>query len=128
MRDDADDAGRSRLRWLLPALALLLIPFTAMWWPGCREFPPVTSRESLKLMQLLNSACNTKDPHRLAMAERQLAELVAKSKVTEKEKAAYDKIISMANAGHWKEAEAAAFKMAVDQVGQGHADPHGHKH
>jgi hypothetical protein len=47
------------------------------------------------------------------------------------EKAGFDRIIGMAKAGKWEDAEKAAFKMAEDQVGQG--DPNvdleaGHVH
>lgn len=131
--DDASD--RSRLRWLLGAMALLAIPLAIIWWPGCRQYPPVTSKESLKLMKLLYSACNTKDPQRLAEVERRLAELEQQGKLSPEEKAGFDRIIGMAKEGNWEKAEAAAFKFAQDQVGVGHPSPdddhhnHGdHKH
>jgi hypothetical protein len=115
--------NRGRLRALAGAVLLLAVPLTVVWWPGCREYSPVTSRESLRLVQLLNSACNTKDPKRLAEAERRLAELNRHGKLSPGEKTGFEKIVGLAKAGSWADAEAAAFKMAQDQVGVGHPAP-----
>ena len=121
-----DESTRTRLRRLVGALGLLTVPLVIVWWPGCRQYPPVTSREALTLLRLLNTACNTRDPVRLAEAERQLADLDRQGKLSAKEKAAFEKIVARARAGEWEEAEAAAFKMAQDQVGVGHPDPGDH--
>ncbi len=118
-----DEPARSQLRPLIGVLVLLAIGVAVVWWPGCRQYPPVTSRESLTLLRLLNTACNTQDPVRLAEAERQLDDLIRREKLTPDERAAFEKIVAMAKAGDWKDAEAAAFKMAEDQVGIGHPDP-----
>lgn len=124
--DNDDEPNRSRLRWLSGAAVLLSVPLLIVWWPGCRQYPPVTSRESLTLVRLLNTACNTKDPQRLADAERRLADLDRQGKMSPEEKAGFEKIVGMAKAGKWEDAEAAAFKMAQDQVGVGHPDPDHH--
>ena len=122
-----DDAPtRGRLRWLVGALGLLAVPLVIVWWPGCRQYPPVTSREALTVLRLLNTACNTRDPQRLAEAQRRIADLDQQGKLSAKEKAAFEKIVGLAHAGKWEDAEAAAFKMAQDQVGVGHPDPDDH--
>lgn len=123
MSGDDEAEGNGRLRWMLGALALLAIPFAVIWWPGCRQYPPVTSPEALKLMKLLYAACNTRDEARLARAEQELAELRRDGKLNPGEEKAFDKIIAMARAGDWTDAEAAAFKFAQDQVGVGHPAP-----
>lgn len=124
-----DKPGRSRLRRLLLVMALLAVPLAVVWWPGCRQYPPVSSKESLKLMKLLYAACNTRDEKRLAEVERRLSELEREGKVTPQEKAGYDRIIGTARAGNWEKAEAAAFKFAQDQVGVGHPSSDGeHDH
>lgn len=122
-----DVSDRSRLRWLLGVMVSLAVLLAVIWWPGCRQYPPVSSKESLKLMKLLYAACNTKDSQRLSGVESQLADLERQGKVTPQEKAAYDRIVGMAKAGRWEDAEKAAFKFAQDQVGVGHPDPDGHK-
>jgi hypothetical protein len=104
----------------------MLIPLLNMWWPGCRQYPAVSSRESLLLMRLLNTACNTRDEKRLAEVDRRLAELERQGRVTPAEKAGFDRIIGMAKAGDWEDAEKAAFKFAQDQVGQGGGSPDRH--
>ena len=119
----ADDPKRRRLYWLLGAAGVLLIPLAAIWWPGCRQYPPVSSKESLTLMKLLYAACNTRDDKRLAEVERRLAELERDGKVGPEEKAGYDRIIGLARAGKWEDAERGAFKFAQDQVGVGHPSP-----
>jgi len=117
------EEGGGRLRWMLGLLAALAVPVALIWWPGCRQYPPVTSKEALSAMKLLYSACNTKDPVRLAEAERRVADLAAGGRMAPAEKAAFDRIITQARAGDWAAAEAAAFKFAQDQVGRGHPDP-----
>lgn len=115
----ADAPSRRRLYQLLGAAGVLLVSLLVVWWPGCRQYPAVSSRESLSLLRQLNTACNTRDDTRLAEVERRLAELNRQGKVTPEEKAGYDRIIGMARAGKWDDAEKAALKFAQDQVGQG---------
>lgn len=122
-RDEVDAPDRRRLFWLGGAAGVLLIPLLVIWWPGCRQYPPVSSRESLKLLQLLNTACNTRDQARLAQVEKRLSELEQQGKLTAQEKAGYVRIIGEARAGKWEDAEKAAFKMAEDQLGQGNGEP-----
>ncbi len=124
-RDD-DGPDRSRLRWLAGAAALLAVPVVVVWWPGCRQYPPVTSRESLSLVRLLYAACNTRDEARLARVEARLGELTRDGKMTAGERAGFDKIVALARSGEWERAEEAAFKFAEDQVGRGDAEPDHH--
>ena len=85
--------------------------------PGCKKYPPVSSKESLELMKLLYSACNTRDTERLERVEKGVTELAAEGKMTDEEKKTFDQIIGWARAGKWEKAEDAAFKFAKDQVG-----------
>lgn len=121
-RTDDGDAPRSSARWLVGVLALLTVALLAVWWPGCRQYPPVSSKESLALMKLLYAACNTRDEKRLTEVERRLADLERTGKVGPEEKGGYDRIIGLARGGDWAGAEDAAFKFAQDQVGAGSAD------
>ncbi len=126
-----DEPGRSRLRWLLGAAAVLAVPLAVVWWPGCREYPPVSSKESLYLMKLLYSACNTRDEKRLAEVEAGVEKLTREGTMSAEERAAFDKIIGMARSGRWADAQEAALKFAQDQVGRGHPAPdddHDHHH
>jgi hypothetical protein len=125
--EDSDDVNRSRLRWMLGVLALVAIPLTIIWWPGCRQYPPVRSRESLELIKLLYTACNTKDPVRLARAEQSVQKLKQDGKLSDDEDEAFTRIIRMAKAGEWAKAEKAAFRFAQDQIGAGDANSHSGK-
>ena len=119
--DDAPDRGR--LGKLLGVAGLVAIPLLVVWWPGCREYPPVSSREGLQMMKLLYAACNTRDPQRLSQVEQGTSKLAREGKLTQEEQEAFGKILALARAGEWEDAEKAAFKFAQDQVGQGHPAP-----
>jgi len=104
-------------------MSVLVIPLLVIWWPGCRQYPPVSSVESLYLMKLLYTACNTKDPARLAKVEQEIEKLASVQKLTPAEMEAFNKIIGIAKEGRWQDAERAAFRFAQDQVGVGHPNP-----
>lgn len=124
--DDEDAPDHRRLYRLLGVAGVLLVPLLIIWWPSCRQYPPVSSRESLSLMKLLYAACNTRDEKRLADVEKGVERLTREGRMTPEEKAGFDKIIGMAKAGKWEDAEKAAFKFAEDQVGQGDDNPERH--
>jgi len=113
--NDNDDTNPRRY-WVIALLVVLAIASAYVWWPRWKVYPEVSSRESLQLMKLLYSACNTKDTTRLNKVETDLKKLIAQGKVSEVEQTAYIKIITMAKEGNWKEAEAASFRFAEDQV------------
>ncbi len=121
--NDEDEPGRSRLRWLLGIVLLLSVPLTVIWWPGCRQYPAVTSQESLQHMKLLYAACNTRDTQTLDRVEKGVERLTQEGMLSPAEQQAFARIIGMAKAGDWERAEQAAFKFAQDQVGQGNAEP-----
>ncbi|MGL4555132.1 MAG: hypothetical protein ACRC33_28535 [Gemmataceae bacterium] len=121
--DQAGAADGPRLRWMLIALACLAAAALAVWWPGCRTYPPVSSRESLSLMKLLYAACNTRDPGRLAAVEQGVAKAAQRGKMGEAERQAFGRILALARGGDWPGAERAALRFAEDQVGVGHPDP-----
>ena len=129
--DHGDDAPDRRRLWRLVGLAgVLAVPLAVIWWPGCRHYPAVTSEESLYLMKLLYTACNTKDPARLAEVERGVEKATRAGKLSPPEQEAFAEIIGTAKNGEWQEAERAAFRFAQDQVGRGHPAPEsdGHRH
>lgn len=97
---------------------------------GCRRYPAVTSRESLSLMKLLYTACNTRDEKRLAEVEKGVEKASREGKLSPAEREAFAEIIGRAKQGEWQRAEKAAFRFAQDQVGQGHPAPKddGHRH
>jgi hypothetical protein len=120
---DEDGPAPARGRWLCGLAGVLAIPAAVIWWPGCREYPAVTSREGMYHMQLLYTAANTRDPARLERVERGVEKLSQEGKLTPAEREAFGSIIGQARAGDWAAAEAAAFKFAQDQVGRGHPAP-----
>jgi hypothetical protein len=119
---NADETwDRRRLHWLLAGTGLLAVLLVLIWWPGCRQYPVVTSEESLKLIKQLYTACNTKDSVRLAKAEQDFEKAVQDGKMTTAEKKAFTQILGLAKAGQWERAEKAAFRFAQDQLGKGSA-------
>ena len=123
-----EESGGSRRRWLVGAMMVLAVPLTVIWWPGCRQYPAVSSKESLELMKLLYSACNTKDEKRLGAVVKRIEKLNREGKMAPNEWEGFDAIIGMARVGKWENAEEAAFKFAQDQVGVGHPDPDARQH
>ncbi len=116
--DDGDDApGCPRLLRLVGLLGLLMVPLVLVWWPGCRQYPPVTTAEGLSQMKLLYAACNTKDPKRLARVEAGVAKLDAEGKLSPAERVAFARVVDQAKAGDWERAEKAAFKFARTRWG-----------
>ncbi len=91
----------------------------AVWWPGCREYPVATSRDSMDLIKLLFVGCNMKDPVKIKLVESRLETLEREGGVSRSERKAFDKIISVALSGQWSAAEREALQFARDQVGQG---------
>jgi hypothetical protein len=125
--EDDDETLERRRPWRLFAFAgVLAVATLLVWWPGCRQYPPVSSPESLSLMRLLYSACNSRDEKRLAEVEKRIEKLQAEGKLNPEERAGFDKIVGMAKAGKWEAAEKSAFKFAQDQVGQGTDTPDRH--
>lgn len=102
--------------WTAAVLAALV---AVVWWPGCRQYPPVTTRENLDLIKQFYTACNTRDPARLARAEKKLDQLVKGGEVSSSEEAGFRRIADLAKGGDWSSAESAALRFAKDQVGQG---------
>lgn len=117
----------TRLPWLAGGLGALTLLLALVWWPGCRQYPAVTSREALSLVKLMYAACNTRDPARLAAAESDLGKLRQSGKLTSAEGDAFDGIVRKARAGAWDAGAADALRFAQDQVGVGHPDPESHQ-
>jgi len=117
--DDDNESGSTRMRWLLGTMLMLAFLCAIVWWPGCRQYPVASSPESLRLMRLLYSTCNTKDPTRLNQVKRDVETLKGQGKLTLEEQATFEQIIQWAKAGDWERAEKSAFQFAQDQVGQG---------
>jgi hypothetical protein len=98
------------------AAALLAVPVLVIWWPGCRQYPRATSKESIRLMKLVYTACNTKDKARLAKAEQAVEKAAREGQLSPPEQEAFRKILDQARAGDWAAAEKASFRFAQDQL------------
>ena len=98
-------------RMLVAACALLLAIIC-----GCREHPRVTSRESLDFIKQVYTACNTRNPARLAACQTKLQELVAEGQLSESEQASFRSILDSAQSGDWEAAQRSSLQFARDQV------------
>jgi hypothetical protein len=101
--------------WSMVGVVIILL--VIVWRPGCRTYPAVSSREGMQLIKRLCTVCNSRDPAKLAVLEKDLGELAKSGKITESEKSTFDAIIAMGRAGKWEKAEKAALQLADDQVG-----------
>ncbi|VTR98137.1 hypothetical protein [Tuwongella immobilis] len=119
-RNHSNSESSSPISWKQGSfLALGLVGVLAIWWPGCREYPPVSHPDGIRLIQQLYSACNSRDATRLARAEATLTQAIAKGHVTVTERKSFEAILQQAKAGQWDAAAAASLKFAQDQVGAG---------
>jgi hypothetical protein len=100
-------------------LIVLTITAAAVWWPGCRKYPQVTSPEALLLVKQLYTACNTRHEGRLAAVEAELNRLVQKGTLSPREEQAFRSIVELARAGKWERAERESLRLAEDQLRSG---------
>lgn len=105
-------------RRLYSVAGLLAVLVAVVWWPGCRQYPPATSRDNLDLIKLVYTACNTRSEKRLDLAERRIDEAVRSGEMSPEEETSFRKIVGWAKEGRWQAAEQAAFRFAQDQIGQ----------
>jgi hypothetical protein len=116
INDHDEEHQPGRQRKLIAIMLVLALIAAYLWWPSFKTYPEVTSRESLQLMKLLYTACNTQDVNRLNKVEADLQKLVTAKKMTTTEQDAFTRNITLAKNGAWKDAEKASFKFAQDQV------------
>lgn len=107
------------MKRLIGVAGILAVLVAVVWWPGCRQYPSVTSRENLDLIKLIYTACNTRNPKRLAAAHERIDKAARAGELSAAEEAGFRSIVETAAAGNWQAAEAAALRFAKDQLGQG---------
>lgn len=83
---------------------------------GCREHPRVTSAESLEFIKQVYTACNTKNSERLTACRSKFDELISQGQLGPAEQESFRKILGMAEAGEWQEAERSSLQFARDQI------------
>ncbi len=102
--------------WTVAALVLVVGAVAAIWFANRKQYPEVTSPESLTLVRALYTACSSENPARLVKVEKLLDECCRDSKVSPDEEQAFRAIIAEAKADRWEEARAASYRFAQDQV------------
>lgn len=83
---------------------------------GCRQYPPVTSRESLDTIKEVYTACNTKNLSRVSRCEEKISTLVQEGKMDSAEAGHFRDILDLAKQSRWEEAQTQALRYAKDQV------------
>ncbi len=105
-----------------------VLALVVIYWPGCRQYPPATSREAYTLMEALYTACNTKNADSLNKIEQWVNRAASEGKLGQAEQDAFARIIGMAKNGEWQDATKAVYKFSEDQVGQGQLFPKSENH
>lgn len=115
---DASTGSTDRVRGfvLFAGLASALAVATAVYWPGCRTFPPLSSDEGHRILLRLNTATSSRDKEALDRAEKTSDAAFAEQAITEAEHVAFAGIIATARTGDWKAAHASVWKFLEDQV------------
>jgi hypothetical protein len=116
--NDASTRSTDRVRSLalFAGLASALAAATAVYWPGCRTFPPLSSDEGHRILLRLNTATSSRDPEALDRAEKSSDAAFARQAITEAEHVAFAGIIATARTGDWQAAHASVWKFLEDQV------------
>lgn len=83
---------------------------------GCSSYPEVSSAESQQFIKQVYTACNTQNAERLRKCDERLMELVEAKLVTDREQAAFQRILDSAKSGDWETAQAKALDFAQRQV------------
>lgn len=104
------------LRLGLGLMAVLMVCLAVVYWPGCRQYPEATHPQTLRLIKLLYTACNTQSEPRLAEFEKELQAIRQTSALSTAEEQAFTAIIDLARQGHWTQAQDQCYKFAQDQV------------
>lgn len=108
------EGGAARI-WSMVGVVIILL--VIVWRPGCRAYSPVTSREGMQVIKRLYTVCDSRDADKLGVLEQDITNLLSSGKISESEKTTFDSIIALGRNGEWDRAEAAAMKLADDQVG-----------
>lgn len=108
--------GNATRWWTLAALTLAVGAIAIIWFANRKQYPEVTSPESLTLVRALYTACSSQNPARLAQVEQLLEQHCRDSKVSPAEERAFRAVIAEAKANRWEEARAASYRFAQDQV------------
>ena len=95
------------------AAVLALLAVAAL---GCREYPTVSSRQSLELIKQLYTACNTRNSARLEACRQKVEHLAKEGSVTPSEEKAFKRILELAGQGDWDTAQSESLQYARDQV------------
>lgn len=98
------------------ALVLVLVLGTSLGSTGCSQPPKLSSKQGVRILQALRTACNSQDTERLARVETALAKAVEAGEVTESEREAFAQIIDWAKRGDWGQANAACKRFERVQV------------
>jgi hypothetical protein len=83
---------------------------------GCGATPTVTSPESQELILRFYTACNTKNPDRLASAIEIYRRLIERNQISSQEQKRFDELISIAQSGRWQDAADMAYSFSQSQV------------
>jgi len=110
------EPSRSARLGLSVVLALALLGMTIAGLGCGPRYPKVTSKENLTLVLALRTACSTEDPARLEKVEKAIQRASGEGKLTEAERTALERIVSMARKGEWKQAERACRSFAKAQL------------
>jgi len=111
MDPDARGRGPGRRTWLCVAGVVVLAAAA-----GCRDRAPQIDYANRRYSAALRTAANTRSPERLARAKDLIARDRAAGTIGPEEHAWYERIIALAEAGRWEEAERQAIDFRRDQL------------
>lgn len=110
---------QTRSKWIL--LFVLLLALLWLWGPRWRQYPAVTSPESLTLIKLFYNASSAQDPERVITAQQRLKRLIETGQLTAAEQTAFERVATLIQNQQWEQAQRACLRFAEEQIGRGAA-------
>ena len=116
MASKHDSEASPTLRLGFALMVILTVCLTVVYWPGCRQYPEATNPQTLRLIKLLYTACNTKSEPRLTEFEKQFDSVRNSSVLSAEEVQSFVAILELARKGQWGQAQDQCYRFAQDQV------------
>lgn len=105
-------------RWIGIICCTVLGAVTLMAGIAYWSRPPVVASENLKFLQLLRTACSSRNPQYVAGVERALQLRRQESQLSDSEWNHFAQILTMAKKGEWERADAACLRFEQSQSGR----------
>lgn len=115
-----------RRGWLLAAACVLAVAVWQAW--GWWSRPPAVEFDNLRYIQLLSTAVSARNPEWLEKVGSAVETRHSAGELSDRELAAFERILATARAGEWQRAERDCYELAKAQLSRRRSHPPGDDH